>query len=142
MSVACEIPKPSPTPSEFSDHCPIMTCTHAAVSSPGRPSSSRRRLAASAGDEVSGTAALELLRVMLCPLVIAMAGGCLGVALSFPAAQWIGRKLGQFIPVFHISTETIYFDLLAAFVVGAVAGIFPTWRGATIRIADGLRRIA
>ena len=33
-------------------------------------------------------------------------------------------------------------DLLAAFVVGAVAGIFPTWRGATIRIADGLRRIA
>ena len=75
-------------------------------------------------------------------LVIAMAGGCLGVVLSFPAAQWIGQKLGQFIPVFRVSTETIYFDLLAAFVVGAVAGIFPTWRGATIRIADGLRRIA
>jgi putative ABC transport system permease protein len=34
------------------------------------------------------------------------------------------------------------FDLLAALAVGAVAGIFPTWRGATIRIADGLRRIA
>jgi putative ABC transport system permease protein len=75
-------------------------------------------------------------------LVIAMAGGVLGVALSFPAAQWIGRKLGQFIPVFHITPETIYLDLLAAFIVGAVAGIFPTWRGATIRIADGLRRIA
>jgi putative ABC transport system permease protein len=75
-------------------------------------------------------------------LVIAMAGGCLGVALSFPAAQWIGQKLGQFIPVFHITPETIYLDLLAAFIVGAVAGIFPTWRGATINIADGLRRIA
>jgi putative ABC transport system permease protein len=75
-------------------------------------------------------------------LVIAMAGGCLGVALSFPAAQWIGQKLGQFIPVFHITTETLAMDLLAAFIVGAVAGIFPTWRGATIRIADGLRRIA
>jgi putative ABC transport system permease protein len=75
-------------------------------------------------------------------LVIAMAGGCLGVALSFPAAQWIGQKLGQFIPVFHITTETLVMDLLAAFIVGAVAGIFPTWRGATIRIADGLRRIA
>ncbi|NTW58070.1 MAG: FtsX-like permease family protein [Nitrospirae bacterium] len=75
-------------------------------------------------------------------LVIAMAGGVLGVALSFPAAQWTGQKLGQFIPVFRITPETIYLDLLAAFIVGTVAGIFPTWRGATIRIADGLRRIA
>jgi putative ABC transport system permease protein len=75
-------------------------------------------------------------------LVIAMAGGLLGVALSFPAAQWTGQKLGQFIPVFRITPETIYLDLLAAFIVGTVAGIFPTWRGATIRIADGLRRIA
>ena len=75
-------------------------------------------------------------------LAIAMAGGVLGVALSFPAARWIGSKLGQFIPVFRISPETIVLDLLAAFIVGAVAGVFPTWRGATIRIADGLRRIA
>jgi putative ABC transport system permease protein len=75
-------------------------------------------------------------------LVIAMAGGVLGVVLSFPAAQWTGQKLGQFIPVFRITPETIYLDLLAAFIVGTVAGIFPTWRGATIRIADGLRRIA
>jgi len=75
-------------------------------------------------------------------LVIAMAGGVLGVVFSFPAAQWIGHKLGQFIPVFRITPETIYLDLLAAFIVGAVAGVFPTWRGATIRIADGLRRIA
>jgi putative ABC transport system permease protein len=32
-------------------------------------------------------------------------------------------------------------DLAAALVVGVVAGIFPTLRGSTIRIADGLRRI-
>jgi len=75
-------------------------------------------------------------------IVIAMAGGVLGGALSFPAAQWIGQKLGAFIPVFLITPETIYLDLLAAFIVGAVAGIFPTWRGATINIAEGLRRIA
>ena len=75
-------------------------------------------------------------------LTIAMAGGVLGVVLSFPAAQWIGQKIGQFVPVFHLTPETIYLDLLAAFIVGAVAGVFPTWRGATIRIADGLRRIA
>lgn len=75
-------------------------------------------------------------------LVIAMAGGVLGVLLSFPAADWIGAKLSQFVPVFHLSRETIALDLLAAFIVGAVAGIFPTWRGTTINIADGLRRIA
>jgi len=64
------------------------------------------------------------------------------VLLSFPAADWIGAKLSQFVPVFHLSRETIALDLLAAFIVGAVAGVFPTWRGTTINIADGLRRIA
>jgi putative ABC transport system permease protein len=29
----------------------------------------------------------------------------------------------------------------AALLVGVVAAIFPTWRGVTIRVADGLRRI-
>ena len=75
-------------------------------------------------------------------IAIAMAGGTLGVLLTFPAAEWIGAKLSAFIPVFAIAPETLYHDLLAAFVVGAVAGIFPTWRGATINIAEGLRRIA
>jgi putative ABC transport system permease protein len=72
---------------------------------------------------------------------IAMAGGVLGVALTFPAGGWIERELMQFFPVFDIAPRTIYLDLLAAFVVGAVAAVFPTWRGATIRIAEGLRRI-
>ena len=75
-------------------------------------------------------------------LVIALTGGVLGIALTFPAAHWLGQKLSQFIPVFRIAPETVALDLLAAFIVGAVAGIFPTWRGATIRIAEGLRRIA
>jgi putative ABC transport system permease protein len=72
---------------------------------------------------------------------IAMIGGMLGVVLSFPAGGWIEQELKQFFPVFSISAMTIYLDLLAAFVVGAVAAVFPTWRGATINIADGLRRI-
>ncbi|HAR44839.1 MAG TPA: ABC transporter ATP-binding protein [Nitrospiraceae bacterium] len=74
-------------------------------------------------------------------LVIAMAGGAVGVVATFPAAQWIETELSQFFPVFHVTAMTVGLDLLAAFIVGAVAGIFPTWRGATIRIADGLRRI-
>jgi putative ABC transport system permease protein len=75
-------------------------------------------------------------------VVIACAGGLLGVVLTFPAAAWIGVTLSQFIPVFHVEPRTLALDLLAALIVGVVAGIFPTWRGATINIADGLRRIA
>lgn len=74
-------------------------------------------------------------------LVIAMAGGMLGVVLTFPAAHWIETELGQFFPVFNVTPLTVYLDLAAAATVGLVAGIFPTWRGTTIRIADGLRRI-
>jgi putative ABC transport system permease protein len=75
-------------------------------------------------------------------VVIALMGGILGIVLTFPAAAWIGAKLSQFIPVFLVEPGTLALDLLAALVVGVVAGIFPTWRGTTINIADGLRRIA
>ncbi len=74
-------------------------------------------------------------------LVITMAGGVTGVILTFPAARWIETELSQFFPVFTVAPSTICMDLAAAFIVGAVAGIFPTWRGVTIRIAEGLRRI-
>ncbi len=74
-------------------------------------------------------------------LFIAITGGVVGISLTFPAAHWIERELSQFFPFFRVTRETLYLDLLASVVVGTVAGIFPTWRGATIRIADGLRRI-
>ncbi len=74
-------------------------------------------------------------------LLIALSGGVLGLLLTYPAAAEIGRRLSQFIPVFRVPPETVWLDLGAAAVVGVVAGIFPTWRGATINIAEGLRRI-
>lgn len=74
-------------------------------------------------------------------MVIAMTGGVVGICITFPAARWIETELSQFFPAFSVSSETVWLDLAAAAVVGGVAGIFPTWRGATIRIADGLRRI-
>jgi putative ABC transport system permease protein len=74
-------------------------------------------------------------------LVISLAGGVLGVLLTFPAARGIETELSQFFPVFTVAPLTIWLDLAAALLVGLVSGIFPTWRGATIRIADGLRRI-
>lgn len=74
-------------------------------------------------------------------ITIALAGGVLGTILIFPAARWIEVELAQFFPAFSIAPATIGQGLLAALAVGVTAGIFPTWRAATIRIAEGLRRI-
>jgi len=74
-------------------------------------------------------------------VAISFFGGILGAVLSFPAAHWIEVKLAQYFPYFTVSWETIMLEILAALLVGVVSGIFPTWRGATIRIAEGLKRI-
>ncbi|NVN99386.1 MAG: FtsX-like permease family protein [Geobacteraceae bacterium] len=74
-------------------------------------------------------------------LFIAMLGGIAGVLLTFPAAGWLESTLSQFFPVFQIAPSTVILQFVAALIVGLVAGIFPTWRGATIQIAQGLRRI-
>ena len=74
-------------------------------------------------------------------MIISLLGGILGVLLTFPAAHWIEIELSQFFPYFSVSAATVGLDLLIACVVGVVAALFPTWRGATIKIADGLRRI-
>jgi len=74
-------------------------------------------------------------------VTISLLGGVVGALCTFPAALWIERELAQFFPYFSVSRETILLELLASLVVGVVSGIFPTWRGSTIRVADGLRRI-
>ena len=74
-------------------------------------------------------------------LFIAILGGITGIMGTFPIAGVIETELSQFFPSFQVTTTTILLQLSAAVLVGATASIFPTWRAATIRIADGLRRI-
>ena len=74
-------------------------------------------------------------------VTISLLGGVVGAICTFPAALWIEKALAQFFPYFSVSRETILLELLASLIVGVVSGVFPTWRGATIRVADGLRRI-
>ena len=74
-------------------------------------------------------------------LIISIIGCGFGIALTFPAAKAFGEELSTFFPIFNVATETIYMDISAALIIGAVAGFFPTWRSVRIRIADGLRRI-
>ena len=74
--------------------------------------------------------------------VITMTGCALGILATFPAAEAFGNAMSTFLPVFNVSAETIYYDLLAAVVVATTAAIIPTIRIMHIRIADGLRKIA
>jgi putative ABC transport system permease protein len=73
---------------------------------------------------------------------IALAGGLLGIALTFPLAAWFADAMGSLFPIFFVSERTVAMQLGAALVVGAVAAGLPAWRTARVRIIDGLRAVA
>jgi putative ABC transport system permease protein len=72
---------------------------------------------------------------------IAMLGGVLGVAATFPLAHAFASTVGSILPAFKVSQETIAMQLLAALIIGVVAAAVPAWRAARVRIVDGLRAI-
>ena len=74
-------------------------------------------------------------------LVITLTGCAIGMILTFPAAKVFGSSLANFFPTFLVSTETLYYDVLAAILIAFLAAIIPTRHAIRIRIADGLRRI-
>jgi putative ABC transport system permease protein len=73
---------------------------------------------------------------------IAMAGGVLGILLTFPLANAFAGAMGTLFPVFFVTQETVLMQLGAALIVGTVAACVPAWRAARVRIVDGLRSIA
>jgi len=73
---------------------------------------------------------------------IAMAGGVLGILLTFPLANAFAGAMGTLFPIFFVSRETVLMQLGASFVVGFVAACVPAWRAARVRIVDGLRATA
>ena len=74
-------------------------------------------------------------------LGIALAGGLIGIALTFPLAQAFVERMGSLFPIFFVSEQTVAMQLGAALAVGAVAAALPAWRTARMRIVDGLRSI-
>ncbi|MBM2840219.1 MAG: transporter, rane protein [Bacteroidetes bacterium] len=75
-------------------------------------------------------------------LMISIAGGILGLFLTFPMVKGIAANIpsGMF-PVFEITPTTIALAGSSALVVGVVAALFPIWRATSMRIVDGLRQI-
>lgn len=74
-------------------------------------------------------------------LGIALTGGLIGIALTFPAAEAFVHAVGAILSGFFVSRDTILLQLAAALVVGVVAAAVPAWRAARIQIVQGLRAI-
>jgi putative ABC transport system permease protein len=74
-------------------------------------------------------------------LLIAVAGGALGIAFTFPVAEAFAAEMGTLFPVFNVSPQTVALQAVCALAVGAVAAVFPSQRAARVKIVDGLRSI-
>jgi putative ABC transport system permease protein len=72
---------------------------------------------------------------------IAVIGGLVGIALTFPAADVFAKSVGSILSGFFVSSETVLLQAGAALVVGVVAAAVPAWRAARVRVVDGLRAI-
>jgi putative ABC transport system permease protein len=74
-------------------------------------------------------------------LLIAGAGGLVGLLLTLPLAAVFRKAVGTLFPVFHVSELTMALQLLAALAVGVVAAAWPAWRMSRIDIVQGLRHV-
>jgi putative ABC transport system permease protein len=74
-------------------------------------------------------------------LVISLTGCLAGMILTFPAAKAFGHTLSTYFPIFLVSDQTLWLDILFAFVIAFFAAIIPAHHAIRIGIAEGLRRI-
>lgn len=72
---------------------------------------------------------------------ISMLGGCVGIAISFPAAKVFSDKMGSFLPVFHLNWKTLALCAAVSFGIGVVSALLPIWRAARVRIAEALGHV-
>lgn len=74
-------------------------------------------------------------------MFLAIAGGILGLALTFPVAGAFAKAFPTFFPIFNVEPVTIILAVSVALLAGVFAAVFPTIRTLRTRIADGLRSI-
>jgi len=74
-------------------------------------------------------------------LVIALCGGLIGLALTFPMVAGFGKALPTFFPIINVAPLTIALGLGAALIAGAVAAFFPATRVVRTPIVTGLRTV-
>ncbi len=74
-------------------------------------------------------------------LLLALAGGLVGLSLTFPAVHVFRTQLGQYFRVFPLTRTTLAVGLTVALAVGFLAAVLPAWRAAQVRIAEALRKV-
>jgi putative ABC transport system permease protein len=74
-------------------------------------------------------------------VALALLGGIVGIALTFPVASAFKATLSAVFPVFKVAPDTVAMQALAALGVGFLAGVVPSIRAARVRFVDGLRAI-
>ena len=75
-------------------------------------------------------------------MLLALLGGAVGIALTFPMAAAFHAATGTLFKSFIVAPETTWLQLAAAIVTGLVAGMAPALKARSIRIVEGLRAIA
>jgi putative ABC transport system permease protein len=74
-------------------------------------------------------------------LILALAGGLVGITLTFPAVYVFKSALGQYFRVFPLTRATLTLGLAVALGVGLLAALAPSWRAARVSIAEALRKV-
>jgi putative ABC transport system permease protein len=74
-------------------------------------------------------------------LLLALAGGLLGLSLTFPAVHVFRSQLGQYFRVFPLTRATLALGLAVTLGVGLLAALLPAWRASRAKIAEALGRV-
>lgn len=74
-------------------------------------------------------------------LILASAGGLIGLMAVFPLANGFGAAIGSFFPVFKVSGITLAAAAGLDFAAAVAAAAIPSWFVARTSIAEGLRHV-
>lgn len=74
-------------------------------------------------------------------LMIGLAGGVVGILLTFPIVKVFSHALPTMFPVIGVSTFTVITALAAAGLCGVIAATAPTIRAVRLSIVNGLRTV-
>jgi putative ABC transport system permease protein len=74
-------------------------------------------------------------------LILALTGGLLGLALTFPAIRLFPTSVSQYLGAFSVTEGTVALGLGLALAIGVLAALWPAWRAARTSIAGALRRV-
>jgi len=74
-------------------------------------------------------------------LSLALVGGLLGLALTFPAVEFFPASVRQYFGAFDVTPLTMALGIGVALAVGVLAGVIPAWQASRVQIAAALRKV-